>query len=152
MGNDNDSREPLSTLHTVGLRATRSRTAILRVLREATAPLSHSEVLAVLAAKYRLRHTTAYRTLQSLVAAGIARRMDVGDRIWRFELAGIKSARSGQVGARFVCESCGRVFALPANSVRVRPSLEAPRCLFEGAFETQVRGVCDACRPSDAAT
>ena len=74
-------RDDLETLRTAvrnaGLRATPSRIAVLRLLRAAGSPVSHSEVVAELASQ-AWDPATIYRNLTDLSDVGLARRTDVG--------------------------------------------------------------------------
>src|SRR5678815_74677 len=67
-----------------GLRATPSRLAVLELLRSSDAPMSHGDVADRLATQEWDR-ATIYRNLTDLAEAGLLRRTDVGDHIWRFE-------------------------------------------------------------------
>jgi len=118
-----------------GLRATHQRVAVLGVLVAGTAPMSQVEVAARLV---RARdRSTIYRNLTALAGAGLVDRVDVGDRVWRFELHRPRHPH-------FVCVRCSAVTCLAAVELagnRVR----APRALERGEFEVYLRGVCDKC-------
>src|SRR5262245_58722967 len=88
-----------------GLRATPSRLAVLELLRASDAPVSHGEVADRLAA-HAWDRATIYRNLTDLAEAGLVRRTDVGDHVWRFE-----AVTEGHAVAHphFVCTECGSV-------------------------------------------
>ena len=123
-----------------GLRATPSRLAVLELLRASNAPLSHAGVADRLASQAWDR-ATIYRNLTDLTEAGLLRRTDVGDHIWRFE------AVTGERDAAhpyFVCTECGTVESLPDLKLAVRRA-KVPRALRQRQVEVRVRGICDAC-------
>jgi Fur family ferric uptake transcriptional regulator len=138
-------RDDLDTLRTavrnVGLRATPSRIAVLRLLRAAGSPLSHSEVVAELAS-HAWDPATIYRNLTDLSDVGLARRADVGDHVWRYEA--ITGGHAAAAHPHFVCTECGSVECLP-DLEYVVPRARAPRALRLKRVEIQLRGPCDAC-------
>jgi Fur family ferric uptake transcriptional regulator len=130
-------------LRIAGLRATAARVAVYRVLSEAKMPLSHAEVCARIHEE-GFDRATIYRNLVDLGEAGLVKRSDIGDHVWRFELTGDEGEHSAEVHPHFVCTDCGEVACLPEGSVVVRAVSGAPRSLGEGV-EVHVRGVCDHC-------
>jgi Fur family ferric uptake transcriptional regulator len=125
-----------------GLRATPSRLAVLDLLRTSEGPMSHGEVADRLASQSWDR-ATIYRNLIDLADAGLVRRTDVGDHVWRFE-----ARRAGddheQAHPHFVCTECGTVECLPELELAVRRA-KAPRAVKQRQVEVHVRGLCDAC-------
>jgi Fur family transcriptional regulator, ferric uptake regulator len=132
-------------LRAAGLRVTSGRVAVIRRLIQAGTPLSHAEVCE-LVAHARIDRATVYRTLVDLTDAGIVRRTDLGDHVWRFEwLGGEPRAHAADSHPHFVCSDCGAVACLPADAVSLRAVRGAPRALRRQAVEVHVRGLCDAC-------
>jgi Fur family transcriptional regulator, ferric uptake regulator len=138
-----------------GLRATPSRLAVLDLLRTAGAPLSHGDVADRLADRPWDR-ATIYRNLTDLAEAGLVRRTDVGDHVWRFEA--VTAAHAPGVHPHFVCTGCGAVECLPELELAVRrtPASEplrtarasrgrSPRAVKQRQVEVHVRGLCDVC-------
>jgi Fur family ferric uptake transcriptional regulator len=123
-----------------GLRATPPRLAVLELLRACDAPVSHAEVADRLASRAWDR-ATIYRNLIDLAEAGLVRRTDVGDHVWRFEVV-----RDDHDAAHphFVCTECGTVECLPELELATRRA-RAPRAVRQRQVEVQVRGLCDAC-------
>lgn len=123
-----------------GLRATPARIAVLQLLRRAERPLSHADVCDLLDESMWNR-TTVWRNLSDLEGAGLVRRTELGDRVWRFE----ESASSGEHDAaahpHFICTRCGDVECLPDEAME----LHLPRSLQGHQVEVQVRGVCGNC-------
>jgi Fur family ferric uptake transcriptional regulator len=130
-------------LRTAGLRATSSRSAVLRCLIEAKAPMTHADVCEALSALGYDR-ATLYRNLVDLTEAGLATRTDLGDHLWRFELAG-RNKHDEAAHPHFVCSECGDVSCLPEASVDVKAVRGAPRVFKKKRVEIQVRGVCNDC-------
>lgn len=131
------------TLRDAGLRATTARVAVLKVLREAETPLSHAEVCSRIG-DAGFDRATIYRNLVDLGDAGLVKRTDVGDHVWRFEVTGDEGEHPNDVHPHFVCTGCGGVACLPEGAVVVRAVRGAPRSLST-TVEVHVRGVCDAC-------
>lgn len=124
-----------------GLRATPSRLAVLDLLRHSDVPMSHGDVADRLA-EHPWDRATIYRNLTDLVEAGLVRRTDVGDHVWRFEA--ISSDHDAAAHPHFVCTECGTVSCLPEISLEVRRA-KAPRAIRQRQVEVHVRGLCDAC-------
>lgn len=123
-----------------GLRATPPRLAVLALLRAERAPMSHGDVADRLAAEPWDR-TTIYRNLIDLADAGLARRTDVGDHVWRFEAV---TAEHAGAHPHFVCTGCGTVECLLEVELSL-PRARAPRAVRQRQVEIHVRGLCDAC-------
>ena len=123
-----------------GLRATPSRIAVLGLLRKVGGPLSHAEAVERLEGQGWDR-ATIYRNLTDLADAGLARRADVGDHVWRFEA--VDAAHADDPHAHFVCTECGVVECLPDLALAVGKA--APRAVRQKQVEVQVRGRCDGC-------
>jgi Fur family ferric uptake transcriptional regulator len=139
------ARRDLDTLRTAirgrGLRATPSRVAVLSLLRAEAAPMSHGDVADRLADQAWDR-ATIYRNLTDLAEAGLVRRSDLGDHVWRFEA--VDGAHGDEHHPHFVCTACGSVACLPELELSVRRG-KAPRAVRQKQIEVQVRGRCDAC-------
>ncbi len=126
-----------------GLRATPSRIAVLGLLDDAPAPLSHAEVADTLRKKTWDR-ATLYRNLLDLARVGLARRKDMGDHIWRFERARDQAHDTSH--PHFVCTTCGSVSCMPGLGVAVRQRIGIPKAVQEREVEVEIRGLCDLCR------
>jgi Fur family transcriptional regulator, ferric uptake regulator len=130
-----------STIRRAGLRSTAPRVAVLRRLLRTSAPISHGELVAVLAGE-GMDRTTVYRNLVDLTDAGLVQRTDLGDHVWRFEL---RRAERALRHPHFTCVDCGAVACLPDVKVSVKPGRGVPRALQHQQVEVQLRGKCDAC-------
>ena len=125
----------------VGLRATPARIATLSLLHEATSPLTHAEVAEELQG-LGVDKATVFRNLNDMASAGLLRRTELGDRVWRFELV---TGSDGHDSAHphFVCVDCGVVSCmdevkLTAGSLRISRQ-------FGEVTEILLRGHCNDC-------
>lgn len=125
-------------LRQAGLRATQPRLAVMDVLVDADGPLSHGDVVDALA-DASFDRATLFRNLNDLAAAGLLRRLDVGDHVWRFEL--VSDHGHDEHHAHFVCTDCGEVQCLPAIEVKAPGRSD----LLARSHEVQIRGVCGEC-------
>lgn len=130
------------TVRSAGLRATRSRIAVLDALARAGVPRTHAEVAEALAGD-RWDRATLYRNLTDLTDAGLLRRLDLGDRVWRFEIAGERHGMDATSHPHFLCTSCGDIQCLLSASMDISGTV--PQSLSAGAVAIQVRGLCDGC-------
>lgn len=123
-----------------GLRATPARIATLKLLHEATSPMTHAEVSRELH-ELGVDKATVFRNLNDMATAGLLRRTELGDRVWRFELGG--DDEHGSAHPHFVCVDCGTVscmdeIKLTAGSVRLSQE-------FGEVTEILLRGHCNDC-------
>lgn len=88
-------------LRTAGLRATRPRTRILDVLRTTTVPLSVLDIAAKV--ERAIDTVTIYRTLESLLKAGLVSRIELQKGRAYYELSDRHHHH------HVVCRSCGRI-------------------------------------------
>ncbi len=130
-------------LRAAGLRATSSRIAVLRALRTAQRPLSHADLVKLLDGQ-SFNRATLYRNLTDLVEAGLARRAELGDHVWRFEGKGT-SEHDTRAHPHFVCVECGTVECLPEMAVELPASASAPQAVRRHEIDVQVRGLCNDC-------
>lgn len=138
---DDDLR---ARIRAAGLRVTPARIAVLRMLSGRGTPPSHPEVFAELQSGGWDR-ATLYRNLVDLTEVGLLRRVDLGDHVWRYELAG--ATHEGVEGAEhphFLCTNCGDVACLDAVEVRL-PTAGVPGAVRSGRVQIQFRGLCDRC-------
>jgi Fur family ferric uptake transcriptional regulator len=139
-----DVSELKEQLRACGLRATSARIRVLRCLMDAEGPLSHADVFERVA-DAGLDRATVYRNLVDLAESGLARRYDLGDHTWRFELAAEADDHRADAHPHFVCYECGTIECLPTGAVAVKPMRGAPEALGQSELEVHVRGRCDDC-------
>lgn len=137
------SRQTLQqALRQTGLRSTPARIAVLAALQRARAPLSHAEMGELLEGELWDR-ATLYRNLTDLVKAGLARRVDLGDHIWRFEAT--SPSHTATAHPHFVCTACGTVSCVAGVELVLAPDAVASPLLTQ-QLEVQLKGLCDGCR------
>ena len=124
-----------------GLRATPARIATLKILHGASSPLTHAEVAEELE-DLGLDKATVFRNLNDMSTAGLLRRTELGDRVWRFELIN-EDEGHGAAHPHFVCVDCGAVscmdeIKLTAGSLRLSKE-------FGEVTEILLRGRCNNC-------
>jgi Fur family ferric uptake transcriptional regulator len=126
----------------VGLRSTSVRLAVLAELHEHAGPLSHEALMDRLG-ETSFDRATVYRVLSDLTDAGLLRRMDLGDKIWRFELDdGCRPVADDH--PHFLCEGCGLVACLP--ELELRPTRGGlPAALVGADLRFKVSGRCGRC-------
>ncbi len=126
-----------------GLRATAARIVVLEVLHEQRGPMSHEGVMAQLPEGVHDK-ASIWRILSDLADNGLLRRMDLGDRVWRYEL--LDDCRSvTDDHPHFLCEGCGEVRCLPPLEIR-SPDGALPDALLGAGFHVRVMGTCAAWR------
>ena len=120
------------------IRITEQRMVILRELAKLRIPTSHPELTERISGP-GLDRATIYRNLLSLTGAGILVKTQLGDNVWRFELPQSGSTEHG-MHPHFVCNDCGDVSCLPADSVALRGHAKRNQ-----VAEVQLRGRCTGC-------
>jgi Fur family transcriptional regulator, ferric uptake regulator len=136
-------------LRAAGLRVTTARIAVLELLRQASGPLSHAELVEQLEGRAG-DPATVFRNLGALSDAGLAVRADLGDHVWRFESRSASArepASEGHEHPHFLCRACGSVECIPELEIRPRRGQQVPRAIRERSVEIQFKGLCDDCSP-----
>lgn len=151
-----DPEQSKARLRSAGLRATPVRLEVLAALTASRSPLDAQEVAERLATPGADR-VTVYRTLNSFVGAGLAHRLDPGDRIFRFGLVPPTENRTpdsakpatGHTHPHFVCDECGTVECLDDAEVTVQtraPSADKKSPSFRvKQHEVLLHGTCGDC-------
>jgi Fur family ferric uptake transcriptional regulator len=137
-----DQTKLRTLLKSRGMRSTAQRIAVLTVLVEAQSPMTHEEVVGVLPSGMYDK-AAVWRVLSDLTNVEIVRRMDLGDRVWRYELQDDRKAVSSG-HPHFLCESCGEVTCLPPLQVQTLDG-QLPRALAGAEFHIRVSGNCREC-------
>lgn len=125
-----------------GLRATPARMSILKGLRSSSSPVTHaamSEILEPLG----IDKATVFRGLNDLTNAGLLRRTEVGDHVWRFEALDPNAPHSDD-HPHFLCVDCGAVKCL--ENVKLTQSSQRQSEQFGNITEILLRGHCHDCR------
>lgn len=125
-----------------GLRATAVRLAVLVCLHEHAGPMTHEQVMETLS-RGAFDKATVWRVLSDLAEQGMLRRMDLGDRVWRYELLDACRALPDD-HAHFLCETCGNVACLPPLEIR-SPDGAVPEALRGADVQMRFTGLCTDC-------
>lgn len=131
-------------LHSASLRCTPSRLAVLQCLAGNNKPLSHVEVADQLT-PLGFDRSTVYRCLVDLAEAGLAKRLDLGDHVWRFGVAGGHSLHP-EDHPHFVCIDCGKAICLPEVTVQFTAPKGKRPAVLSGVTEVLLKGHCADCR------
>ena len=98
------------------------------------------------AASQRISRATVYRTLQWMVEAGIARKVDFGEGRFRFE----HSYRHPR-HFHLICKSCNRSFEFLSSDIEsLLEEVAAARNFTARQSVLQIHGTCDSCRTGRA--
>ncbi|MDG1480657.1 MAG: transcriptional repressor [Myxococcota bacterium] len=124
------------------MRSTAARIAVLVALHEQKGPMTHEQVMATLPAG-AFDKASVWRILSDLTDCSMLRRMDLGDRIWRYELQDACRTVTDD-HPHFLCEACGNVSCLPPLEVRARNGT-LPAVLLNAEFHVRVMGRCATC-------
>ncbi|MEM7454132.1 MAG: transcriptional repressor [Planctomycetota bacterium] len=136
-----DNKAIKLAIREAGLRATPARIATLNLLHDASSPMTHAEVSEELQG-LGVDRTTVFRNLNDMATAGLLRRTELGDRVWRFELIS-EDEDHGTAHPHFICVDCGVVscmddIKLTAGSIRLSRK-------FGEVTEIFLRGHCNDC-------
>lgn len=129
-------------LRSRGLRGTASRIAVLVVLHEHRGPMTHEQLMEQLGPAGHDK-ASVWRILSDLAEIGLLRRMDLGDRVWRYELLDECRALTDD-HPHFLCEQCGDVSCLPPLELRA-PEGALPKELLGADFQVRIMGTCGTC-------
>lgn len=125
-----------------GLKATLQRSLILDAFLEVDRPTHIDELYLILRSKHpNIGHATVYRTLRLFADSGIAREINLGDGLTRYE-----QARQGKRHDYLVCSDCGTVTEFD-NSTVERSQVEVAQSLgfMVESLKIELRGVCSHC-------
>jgi Fur family ferric uptake transcriptional regulator len=131
-------------LRAAGLKKTAARLAVLRYLEARAANgirqgATHADAADAIASA-GFDRATAFRVLTDFVDAGLARRVEIGDHVYRFELA---TADDKPAAPLFTCEGCAATFELPPAAATLHAVRGAPKAIMRA--RVYVRGLCDSC-------
>ena len=134
--------EVRALLKAKGMRATAQRLAVLVTLHERRSPMTHEEVMGSLATGLYDK-ASIWRVLSDLAGVDIVRRMDLGDRVWRYELHDVCRTLSND-HSHFLCEVCSEVTCLPPLEIRAKGG-GLPDKLTDADFQIRITGTCGTC-------
>lgn len=123
-----------------GLRATPCRIAVYQDVWRHSNPVSHQEVADNVEA-LAFDKSTVFRALNDLAEAGLMRRMELGDHVWRYEIVSASKDADDQGHPHLLCVDCGAITCLTHNEVQVAVSKS-----FGVVEEILLKGHCEKCR------
>lgn len=142
-------------LRAAKLRITDVRIAVLEALDSSDQAITAQQIfdaVTAAAAKSRLPkpdRVTVYRTLNTLVDAGLAHKVDPGDRVFRFSLTShdhCEGDKHVHEHPHFVCDSCGTVECLDGAEVQIKNAAEAARSRRRvKQQDVTLHGTCEKC-------
>jgi Fur family ferric uptake transcriptional regulator len=127
-----------------GLRSTQARVAILQRMQTSAGPLTHAQVADDLESR-GFDRATIYRCLIEMAEAGLLARMELGDRVWRYELRGASDEEKA-AHLHFVCVVCGRIECLEGTSVDAALQPAIKRVANGTISEVLLKGSCRECQ------
>ena len=125
-----------------GMRATAARIAVLVALHENEGPMTHEQVMSWLPTG-AYDKASVWRVLSDLAGVGVLRRMDLGDRSWRYELHDACRTVTAD-HPHFLCEECGSVTCLPSLEIRALDG-NLPEALLSADYRIRIAGKCGDC-------
>ena len=137
------SPEPIDlALRERGVRVTGARRIVYRILLEAPAPLSASEVDQALSGSERsIDLVTVYRTLETLEKCGLVTRIDRLAQGWRY------APRAKDHSHQITCSRCGASSPLEhCDLERLEKSLERVTGFADIHHSLQFYGTCPGCQ------
>ncbi len=129
-------------IRSAGLRATPARVATLQLLREASSPVTHAEVAEHLS-DLGVDKATAFRNLNDMAEAGLVRRTELGDHVYRFEEIG-PDEEAADAHPHFLCTECGTVSCL--DNVKLTAGSLRESSKVGDVAEILLRGRCNNCK------
>jgi Fur family transcriptional regulator, ferric uptake regulator len=136
--------DALHILQSAHLRRTAPRIAVLDILLTAGVPLSCDQIAERIGPDSPNR-VTVYRTIETLVAAGVVHQAYLQDRTWMYELG--HHCSKHQCHPHFTCIRCGNTSCLPG--VEVPMPAEMVQGYAISHQRVQWEGLCPGCGGRD---
>lgn len=127
-------------LGSVKLRRTGPRRTVLEVLLSGGKPQTVDEIMTAIS-RGGVNKVTVYRTLETLVTAGLVHRAFVHKRAEHFELA--DRCTEAQCHPHFTCTSCGKTNCLVEASIPLAKRLEKGFVIHRQ--QVYLEGLCPRC-------
>ena len=137
----------LDRVRPAGTKRSSKRDLILNVFLRQEGHLSADDLVDLLRRDdHRISRATVYRTLQWMVDAGIARKVDFGEGRFRFE----HSYRHPR-HFHLICKSCNRSFEFLSSDIEaIVEEIAAARNFTQRQSVLQIYGTCEECRTGKA--
>ncbi|MFA5251916.1 MAG: transcriptional repressor [Phycisphaerae bacterium] len=127
-------------LGSVKLKRTGQRRIILDILLNAKRPQTADEIMAAMSRKIANK-VTVYRTLESMIGAGLVHKAFVHKRAEHFELA--DRSTDVQCHPHFTCTSCGATNCMVGVSVQLVKRMEEGFIIHRQ--QVHLEGLCPQC-------
>jgi Fur family ferric uptake transcriptional regulator len=127
-------------LDSVKLKRTEPRRTILEALLRANKPQTADEIIIAIGDESPNK-VTVYRTLESLVGAGLVHRAFIDERSQRYELA--DKCTEHQCHPHFVCTDCGQTHCM--TQVTVPMATSPPAGFVIHRQQVRLEGLCPSC-------
>ena len=139
----------LSTLKPTGGKRSSKREQIVNVFLRQEGHLSADDLVDLIRREdQRISRATVYRTLQWMVDAGIARKVDFGEGRFRFE----HSYRQPR-HFHLICKTCHRSFEFLSSDIEsLVEEVATARSFTPTQSVVQIYGTCDECRTGKASS
>ena len=139
----------LSRLKPAGGKRSSKREQIVNVFLRQEGHLSADDLVDLIRKDdHRISRATVYRTLQWMVDAGIARKVDFGEGRFRFE----HSYRQPR-HFHLICKTCHRSFEFLSSDIEgLVEEVAAARSFTAAQSVVQIYGTCEECRTGRAST
>jgi Fur family ferric uptake transcriptional regulator len=124
------------------LRRTDPRIAILSILLTTHKPATQDYIAEKLAGDAPDK-VTIYRTLESLIEAGLVHKVFLQERAWRFELS--DNCTKKQCHPHFTCTNCGGTHCMTGISLPLAKN--PPKGFIVHHQSVQLEGLCPRCNP-----
>ena len=133
----------LDQLRPAGTKRSSKRDLIVNVFLRQEGHLSADDLVELIKREdHRISRATIYRTLQWMVEAGIARKVDFGEGRFRFE----HSYRHPR-HFHLICKSCNRSYEFLSSDIEsLVEEIAAARGFTARQSVVQIYGTCEACR------
>lgn len=137
-----------------GLRPTKARLAVLKIITEANSALSHPEILEQLSEQKEFDRVTVYRVLDWLTDHQLIHRISGDNRAWKFQLSQSRfvvvstKTHLGMIAqnhhhAHLHCKTCGQVTCiLDMEPHFSRSELEK---YHVDSMDINIKGICLQC-------
>ena len=145
----NSTLPDLSRLKPDGGKRSSKREQIVNVFLRQEGHLSADDLVDIIRREdHRISRATVYRTLQWMVDAGIARKVDFGEGRFRFE----HSYRQPR-HFHLICKSCHRSFEFLSSDIEALvEEVASARSFSPSQSVVQIYGTCEECRTGKSRT
>ena len=144
----NSALPDLDRLRPAGTKRSSKRDLIVKVFLKQEGHLSADDLVDLTKREdQRISRATVYRTLQWMVAAGVARKVDFGEGRFRFE----HSYRHPR-HYHLICKTCNRSFEFLSSDIEALvEEVATTRKFMARQSVVQIYGTCEACQVGESA-